>query len=129
MKFKDIYELFTKSTKENFPVEECTIQNKREENVYNSTTPYLCLVIDKDFKHDWYLTVLYPYICKESETTVTFGWLPEDRMNVYCNIENSTQLWDEFVVGFQKYDDTDFKVMWDDFKNKIDEQYGEEYYE
>ena len=123
MTFNDIYNQFIKSTKENFPADICIKQNKRESNVFDSNVPYLCLVIDKRFDNDWNLIILYPYIYKESETVTTFGWVDRNG-NIFCNIENSTQLWDEFVVGFREYkeDDSD-KCLWNEFMDKIEEQY------
>ena len=121
--FNDIYNQFTKSTKENFPVDVCVKQNKRELDVFDSNVPYLCLVIDKRFDDCWNLAILYPYICKESETLTTFGWVDRNG-NMFCNIENSTQLWDEFVVGFREYkEDGFYKQLWDGFMGKIEEQY------
>lgn len=125
MTFNDIYNQFVKSTKENFPVDVCINQNERESNVLDSNAPYLCLVIDKRFDNDWNLIILYPYICKESETVTTFGWIDRNG-NIFCNIENSTQLWDEFVIGFREYkEDESYKKLWDEFINKIDEQYSD----
>ena len=123
MTFNDIYNQFIKSTKENFPVDVCTKQNERESNVFDSNVPYLCLVIDKRFDNYWNLNILYPYIYKESEAVTTFGWVDRNG-NIFCNIENSTQLWDEFVVGFREYkEDVFYKQLWDEFINKIEEQY------
>ena len=102
MTFNDIYNQFIKSTKENFPVDVCIKQNERESSVFDSNVPYLCLVIDKRFNNYWNLIILYPYICKESEAVTTFGWVDRNG-NIFCNIENSTQFWDEFVVGFREY--------------------------
>ena len=124
MTFNDIYSQFIKSTKENFPADICIKQNKRESNVFDSNVPYLCLVIDKRFDNDWNLIILYPYIYKESETVTTFGWVDRNG-NIFCNIENSTQLWDEFVVGFREYKGDGFYQIWDEFINKIDEHYDD----
>ena len=123
MTFNDIYNHFIKSTKENFPVNICIKQNEKESNVFDSNVTYLCLVIDKRFDNYWNLIILYPYICKESETVTTFGWV-DGNGNIFCNIENSTQLLDEFVVGFREYkeDDSD-KCLWNEFIDKIEEQY------
>ena len=126
MTFNDIYNQFIKSTKENFPVDVCIKQNERESNVFDSNVPYLCLVIDKRFDNYWNLIILYPYICKESEAVTTFGWVDRNG-NIFCNIENSTQLWDEFVVGFREYEgyeENNFdNELWTKFVNKINEQY------
>ena len=121
--FNDVYAQFIKSTKENFPVDVCIKQNEKESNVFDSNVPYLCLVIDKRFDNYWNLIILYPYICKESETVTTFGWVDRNG-NIFCNIENSTQLWDEFVVGFREYkEDNSDKCLWNEFMDKIEEQY------
>ena len=123
--FNDVYAQFIKSTKEKFPVDVCIKQNEKESNVFDSNVPYLCLVIDKRFDNYWNLIILYPYICKESETVTTFGWVDRNG-NIFCNIENSTQLWDEFVVGFREYkEDGFYKQLWDEFIGKIDEQYDD----
>ena len=123
--FNDVYAQFIKSTKEKFPVDVCIKQNEKESNVFDSNVPYLCLVIDKRFDNYWNLIILYPYICKESETVTTFGWVDRNG-NVFCNIENSTQLWDEFVIGFREYkEDGFYKQLWDEFIGKIDEQYDD----
>ena len=124
MTFNDIYNQFTKSTKENFPVDVCVKQNEREFNVFDSDVPFLCLVIDRRFNNHWNLIILYPYIYKESETVTTFGWIDRNG-NIFCNIENSTELWDEFVVGFREYKEDGFYQIWDEFINKIDEQYSD----
>ena len=123
MTFNDIYSQFIKSTKENFPVDVCIKQNERESSVFDSNVPYLCLVIDKRFNNYWNLIILYPYICKESEAVTTFGWVDRNG-NIFCNIENSTQLWDEFVVGFREYkEDNSDKCLWNEFMDKIKKQY------
>ena len=124
MTFNDIYNQFIKSTKENFPVDVCIKQNERESNVCDSNVPYLCLVIDERFDNYWNLIIWYPYICKESEAVTTFGWVDKNG-NIFCNIENSTQLWDEFVVGFREYKEDGFYQIWDSFINKIDRQYDD----
>ena len=123
MTFNDIYNQFVKSTKENFPVDVCIKQNERESNVFDSNIPYLCLAIDKRFDDYWNLIISYPYICKESETVTTLSWVDRNG-NIFCNSENSTQLWDEFVVVFREYkEDNSDKCLWNEFMDKIEEQY------
>lgn len=124
MCFNEIYEQFIKSTTYNFPIINCTKQNKRESDVFDSDISYLCLVIDKRFNNYWQLIILYPYICRESENVTTFGWIDRNG-NVYGNIENSTRLSDEFVIGFQRYCDNDYDKLWNDFTQKIEEQYDD----
>ena len=101
-------------------------RHEKEKNVYESDDPFMCLVIDRRFDNCWNLMILYPYICKESESITTFGWVDKNG-DVFGNIENSTQLWDEFVVGFQKYsnNDNDYEKLWDSFVQKIENQYDE----
>lgn len=122
MTYRDILKQFIEPTIENFPIKTCTIQNTREPTVFDSDTPFLCLVIDQRFKNDWRLVVLYPYICKESDTVTTFGWVSKNG-EIFGNINNSTQLWDDFVVGFQKYDKSNYHDLWESFLQKIEEQY------
>ena len=123
MTFEEIYNKFTKSTQENFPVWDCDKQDKNEQNVFCSENPYICLIVDKDFKHSWSIRVLYPYICKEHETRITYGWFDEYG-NVFCNIENSTLLRDEFVIGFKEYYEyEDFNKLWDGFIESIEKQW------
>lgn len=122
MTFKEIYENFTPSSKENFPAIDCTVKNNRNKKVFDSCTPYLCLIIDNRFKDYWEIAVLYPYIYKESKELTTFGWVDKDG-NVKGNIENSVQLFDDFVVGFQKYDDSGYEQLWYSFMKKIELQY------
>lgn len=127
MTFNDIYNQFIKSTKENFPTEYCIKQNEREPDVFDSDTPFMCLVIDKRFDNCWNLIILYPYICIENDEKITFGWVDRSG-NIYCNIENSTQLWDEFVIGFKKYNiesESSYKQLWDSFIDKIESQYDD----
>lgn len=127
MTFNNIYNQFIKPTKENFPIELCIKQDKREPEVYNSDTPFMCLVIDKRFDNYWSLIILYPYICKEKNENITFGWVDRSG-NIFCNIENSTQLWDEFVIGFQRYDietEESYKELWNNFIEIIENQYDD----
>lgn len=124
MTFENIFNQFIKPTIENFPIDVCVIQNKRESNVFDSDTPFLCLVIDKRFDYYWQIVILYPYIYKESDTKTTFGWVDRSG-NIYCNINNSTQLWDEFVIGFQKYEENGYKEMRNSFLDQIEEQYND----
>ena len=126
MNFLENYEQFTKSTKDNFPLSRCIKEYQREPHVFDSDTPYICLLIDERFDDYWKLIILYPYICKESKTLITFGWVDKSG-NIYSNIENSTQLLDEFVVGFREYDDTDtgYKKLRNEFVEKINSQYDD----
>lgn len=123
MTFIDIYNQFIKSTKENFPVGSCTKKDKNCLKVFDSEKPYLCLIIDRRFNNYWEIAILYPYIFKESEDQITFGWVDKDG-NVKGNIENTTQLYDDFVVAFREYEeDESYSILFDGFRNKIEDQY------
>lgn len=123
MTFNDVYNQFIKSTKNNFPVNTCTEPDENCANVLDSKVPYLCLIIDRRFSNYWEIAILYPYIYKESKNQITFGWVDKDG-NVKGNIENSTQLFDEFVVAFREYEeDESYTKLWDKFISNIDEQY------
>lgn len=54
--FTDIYN----SMETKFPLELCTIKDKREAGIYNSNSDkfYLCLVIDTRFKNEMYLKIM-----------------------------------------------------------------------
>ena len=49
MVYTDLYKMFKQPTKENFPESECTIQNEREPEVFDSNKKYLRLIIDTRF--------------------------------------------------------------------------------
>lgn len=98
------FENFILSSKNNFPEEECTVQDKRELDVFWSPYIYMVLYIDIRFK-DWkYITYARPYIYKNNNETL-YGWGAENSSEVYGNLENTCQYYDEFVVGFMKVDD------------------------
>lgn len=123
MSFEDILQQFTKPTIENFPIHLCIKQDEREPDVYVSEVPFLCLVIDQRFSKTWNIAVLYPYICKESDSLTTFGWVNETHKEVFGNIVNSTLLWDEFVIGFQIYEDDGYSELWSNITKSIEDQW------
>lgn len=102
----ELYKLFKQSTKENFPESECTMQDERDSEVYNSDKKYLCLIIDDRFKHDYRITLMTPYICKH-DGKVEYGWVDCLFQQPHTNIENSVRLEHEIVVGFQEFLESD----------------------
>ena len=122
MTFKQVYKNFTPSIKDNFPVDDCVQKSEFSENIFHSYAPYLCLIIDTRFKECWELAILYPYLYKESKENIYFGWIDKNG-NTRGNIENSIHILDDFVVGFQKYENDGFEALWNKFINKIDSQF------
>lgn len=123
MTYTDLYKIFIPSTKENFPELECTIQNEREPEVYDSDKKYLCLIIDARFKHDYRVTLMNPYICKY-DGKIEYGWVDCSFKQPHTNIENSVRLENEVVVGFREFVESkkDDK-LWEDFIRSVNNQY------
>lgn len=122
------FENFIYSSEDKFPKESCTIQNKRESNVFDSKDVYMVLWIDTRFKNEKNITYATPYVCKEKEKT-SFGWVSKDGGMVLGNVENSCQFYDEFVIGFIKvndeYMDNDEKLF-DEYVIKIEDNKEEQ---
>lgn len=121
------FENFTYSSMENFPKEECTIQNANESNVFDAETAYQVLYIDIRFPREKMITYARPYICIDNETgEVLFGWTSIYTSEIFGNVENSCQFWDEFVVGFiradAEYQESDAEEF-NKFKEIIEAQY------
>lgn len=73
-----------------------------------------------------YVAFARPYICKENNGNITYGWVDIETNTVICNIENSCRLDFNFVVGFVKVNEEDVKKAEEehDFYNgKINEQW------
>lgn len=124
---------FTYSSMENFPKEECTIQNENESNVFDAETVYQVLYIDIRFPREKMITYAKPYICVSNETgEVLFGWTSTHTSEIFGNVENSCQFWDEFVVGFIKAND-EYQQMdeqiFNAYKSMIEAQYDSFYNE
>ena len=124
---------FTYSSIDNFPKDECTIQNKNEPNVFDADTVYQVLYIDIRFPREKMITYAKPYICIGEETgEVLFGWTSTHTSEIFGNVENSCQFWDEFVVGFIKADD-EYQQMdeqiFNAYKTMIEDQYDSFYNE
>lgn len=124
MSFIDILSQLIEPTPENFPTELCVWQNEREKNVLDSDEPFLGLVFDKRFDYYLNLVIVYPYIYKESDGSLLYGWV-DKHGQVYANIHNSCHLYDEFVIGFKKYADDNFTRLKENLIEAIELQYEE----
>lgn len=122
---KEFINSFIKSTKEVFPVLEC-VNKTEEEGVYESQNYYLCLLIDRRFKGEFYVKILRPYIWK-SENECSYAWLDRSG-NFYDNYDNPIHMDDEVVVGFKSinYDEDMEKSIneyWQDIIDTEDSYY------
>lgn len=120
------FESFTYSSKENFPMKECIIQNAREPNVFESDNIYQILYIDIRFSNCKMVTYAKPYICYDENKDVTFGWISDRTSEIFGNVENSCQFWDEFVIGFIRINEEDMhddEKLFDSYKSTIESQY------
>lgn len=121
--FETLNDKFTISIMENFPVEECNINDKFEENVFLSDSKYLCLIINKHNKFERKLCVMSPYIAMIKEKD-TFGWTTNNNdsdnyIDNYWNGVHSKDSEDYFVIGFMDYSDNDEEndmILWDNFE-------------
>lgn len=123
MTYTDIYKLFTPSTKENFPESDCTIQDDREPDVYNSDKKYLCLIVDSRFQHDYRVTLMTPYICKYDGKN-EYGWIDCLFRQPHTNVENSVRLENEIVVGFQEFaESNESDELWEQWIQSVENQW------
>lgn len=117
---------FTYSSKYNFPKNECVIQNEREPDVFDSDKIYQVLYIDIRFPNDKMLAFARPYIYKDKNECISFGWSSATSSEIFGNVENSCQFWDEFVVGFIPVNEDiveEDRKMFEKYKETIDEYY------
>lgn len=120
------FENFIYSSESNFPKDECVIQDEREHDVFNAATVYQILYIDTRFPKEKMVTYAKPYIWKDENSVARFGWVSEYTSEIFGNVENSCQFYDEFVVGFAKADESYMeadKELFEHYKKMIDEQY------
>lgn len=123
--FKD-FENFIYSSEANFPKDECVIQDENEPDVFNAESVYQILYIDIRFPNGKRTTYAKPYIWKDENGVASFGWLSEYTSEIFGNVENSCQFYNEFVVGFIKADEAYMeadKAAFDHYKKLIDDQY------
>lgn len=72
--------------KKPFPEKECSIQDEREEYIFNGKKQYWVLLKDNRFKNEYIIKKLYPYICIWEGKTL-YGWT--DGQNIFDNKEKS----------------------------------------
>lgn len=67
--------MFTGFETEKFPIESCTIQNSRENDIKDAPDEevYLCVIVDKRWPSQCRLEHLRPYVAKDGRKTL-FGW-------------------------------------------------------
>lgn len=125
------FENFIYSSEKNFPKDSCTVQDEKEKDVYYGNDIYMVLYIDKRFKSEKSITYAKPYIYDEHDGTFSYGWEAEYSSEVFGNVENSCQFYDEFVVGFIKVDDEMIKENDEQFTKyvKLIEKYEQKAYE
>ncbi len=83
---------------------ECSVPSGEEE-VFNGTNQYLCLLEDDRFEGDWRLKVLTPYKAKMFEADPYkwgFGWSQYGGYNIYQNAFCPVFEAHEMVVAFKK---------------------------
>lgn len=109
-----------------FPEEDCTVQNERESDVFESPNEYLVLYIDTRFPKEKCITYARPYIYKEEDGSKTYGWIANNSQLILSNIENSCRLEHEVVIGFIEVDDDyikDDEMLFEQLKYKIERQW------
>ena len=120
------FQNFTYSSESSFPKEECTIQNERELDVFESPNVYQVLYIDIRFRDEKMLDFARPYIWKGENGEIGFGWLSATSSRIFGNVENTCQFYDEFVVGYIPIDQSvveSDRTLFEKYKKTIDEQY------
>lgn len=121
------FEDFTYSSEVNFPKDECVFQDQNEPDVFNAESVYQILYIDIRFPKEKRTTYAKPYIWKDENGVASFGWVSEYTSEIFGNVENSCQFYDEFVVGFIKADADYMKEdqeTFEQYKQIIDQQYN-----
>jgi len=106
----------------NFPIEECTIKDSKEDAIYNSNRWYLCMIIDKRFDNFAELKIMKPYIWVGAETDVEefkdeigWGWIDKhgNYIDNYKNPVHGSSIEDWYVVGFINYKNNNDCELWD----------------
>lgn len=102
-----------------FPVKDCVIPNDKNEKIHNSSTQYICLIIDKRFPTERSIKIMSPYIYIENEE-ITYAWIDKNG-NWVDNFENSVHrnCWDEFVIGWIPYEEDNDKKYLEDLVKKL----------
>ena len=108
-----------------FPLEECTIKDKNNLDIYESNEQYLCLIADKRFSNELVLKVMKPYIWvgknsddeqlrKDYKDFIGYGWMNIYNENDFVdNYENPIKEYDDYVIGFVKYNNENDESIWE----------------
>ena len=80
----------------------CTIQNKDEDTVRDSTNYALCLITEYDGTF-YSLRVLKPYICIDEDGVISYAWVNEEGHFLAQNKTNPVVDWknEPTVLGFK----------------------------
>lgn len=117
---------FIYSSADNFPKDECVIQNERESDVFESDRFYQVLYINLKWPNDRFLDIARPYIFYDENGDISFGWIAMHSSEVFGNVENTCQFYDEFVVGFIPVSENEMeedRKLFEKYKKILDKQY------
>ena len=100
------FEPFQRVTSDNFPVEECTVQDKRENDVFYSYCWYECVLANLKFNTDCYwIDYCKPYVWRGNGMEL-YGWdkseISDCSGDFWPNIENPVLNEDVVVIAFRK---------------------------
>lgn len=116
------FENFIYSSNENFPKADCTIKDEENANVFLSNALFLVMYIDIRFSNEKCITYAKPYIYKDTDGSISYGWEAIYSSELFGNVENSCQFHNEFVVGFIKVDEEYIRTdneLFDTYKQTI----------
>lgn len=102
----NILNIFTKATKENFPVDKCTIVSGNDKNVYDSDKLYWIFWYDQRFHNELTISLATPYIWLDENKDKFYGWIAQSGNTPIDNLENSVNglNWDDVVIAFSEYE-------------------------
>lgn len=103
-----IMEMFKDFERYTFPEWDCTIQNKREPEIFDSESIYLCVIVDDRFKH-FHVDCLRPYMCFGSDGTKYYGWAQVYSDGWIDHCERSVHDDHERVVAWHKASEYDIR--------------------
>jgi hypothetical protein len=110
---KAVKSLFPGFETSGFPVDQCVAQDKREPEILNSNTLYLCVVVDHVLSDRLEVRVLSPYVCKLEEGHMDFehsnngnlfGWNTPNKDSYVDHFEHNIHDDDDVVVAWKRID-------------------------
>ena len=91
-----------------FPEEECTEQCRHEPEVFDATTLYLCVVLNRKWPKSLRVCYARPYIAKgeddDGNVNVMYGWVEVESDHIMAHREREINMNDEYVVAWKKVD-------------------------